>query len=127
MDKKVLIIIIVVVVILACIPAMLLGVAILGTGIVIQNMGDNVVEDTTSKISSMAVQAHNNMFEAYKGEARSKVIAEECIRTVEFFNMKGEKTIEIVNDEIENYKQYNISFEYDKEGYINKVIIKAIN
>lgn len=126
MNKKVLVILIIVVAVLALIPAILLGVGILGTGMVIQNQGEYVVEDVASNFESMAIKAHNNMFEQYKGEVGARQ-ANACIKTVASINMQGQFTVELENDEIENNKQYNISFEYDKEGYINKVIIKEID
>ena len=125
MSKKVLVIIIIVA-ILALVPAILLGLGILGTSMVIQNQADNVVDNASDNMSIMAVIAKNTMVEKYNGDVNAR-LANDCLMMVKKANMQGTKIVELENDEIENNKQYNISFEYDKEGYINKVIIKEID
>ncbi len=117
-----------------------------GVGIIISTMIHNeaqdVISNATSQIDALAIQMFNSRFEPYEGNKRSKSIAKSLVNmilasnnsmdqkiSVEVIDSNGtiinDKTISAINDATTG-TTFDISFQKDSKGYINKAIIKAI-
>ncbi len=118
-----------------------------GVGIIISNMIYNEAQDfineATNQINMMEIQMFNSRFEQYEGGNKSKSVANSLVSivlssnnsinhkvSVELIDSNGQSILDdtLIKTAISNTingTTFDISFEKDTKGYINKSIIKA--
>ena len=99
---------------------------------------DNVVEE--EKISDIDIRMFNNSIEIYSGTKMGGAVTgvldniitsnkkEERKITVKYSNIESqnEEEIKSIKRKIETFKNYEVSFDYDEDGFINKATIENI-
>ena len=118
-----------------------------GIGIIISNMihnkTDDIISDTMNQMEALDIQIFNSRFEQYEGIKKNKTITKSLVTTIlasnndfehkisiELIDSKGQSILDYVSirNTISNFingTNFDILFEKDTKGYINKAIIKA--
>lgn len=90
----------------------------------LQQEADESIEENVGVALNQAVEIFNSRFSVYEGEQRGASVRS-LISSIEASNsMDSQHIIEYTQVNIDTTKTYNISFEKDSQGYINKVIIE---
>ncbi len=96
-------------------------------GLGIYNQAQNTIQN--SDIKNAAISTFNSTLEKYEGKQRGttvKVLLSQIESLQESEDIDREIQLRGItkNDDIDSSKEYNISFEYDSDGYINEVNIE---
>lgn len=112
--------------------AILLSILIIGLGMQVYNNASATMG--SANMSSQEITSHNSQFEAYEGRVKGSQIRSLIAlvkqnnidfedRTVELEGEAGFSLENTTSNQIKNNTTYFVSFEYDENNLLNKVII----
>lgn len=128
MKKVIIVVIVSILVLVGALVAILTG-AIGGTGYMVNEEANKTVDDTTKQMDNLAVQTFNMNITPYISKNRSVSDIKQLYASILYANEI--RNIEVLlNDkkfdqsDLKEGSRYDVTAEYDKQGYINKVLIE---
>ncbi len=96
----------------------------LSIGIYIHSQANKIIDEATNQLDAFSITLFNSQLKAYEGEIYGRNV-ESLLETVELINDEDlfEDVVVVGETDIDIDSKYNVSFEYDSNGVINKVNI----